>query len=78
VNTGVISKSESPAPAALLTEQEAAMLLSVSHRTLQNWRVRGGGPRFVKIGGRIVRYRRGDIATWVETQVRSHTSERAS
>lgn len=44
-------------PDALLTEKQAAEILNVSHRTLQAWRVRGGGPRFVKMG-KSVRYSR--------------------
>jgi predicted DNA-binding transcriptional regulator AlpA len=61
--------------AQLLTELEAATLLNVSHRSLQNWRVRGGGPQFVKIGGRIVRYRCADLVSWLEQQLRRNTSQ---
>lgn len=50
----------SPDPSALLTETQAAEFLHVSRRSLQAWRVRGGGPRFVKIG-KLVRYRRADL-----------------
>jgi predicted DNA-binding transcriptional regulator AlpA len=64
--------------AHLLTEVEAAQFLNVSHRSLQNWRVRGGGPRYVKIGGRIVRYRRSDLAAWIDGGCRSNTSERVA
>ena len=42
---------------AALNENQAAEFLGVSARTLQAWRVRGGGPRYVKIG-RSVRYQR--------------------
>jgi excisionase family DNA binding protein len=61
-------------PPGLLYEQEAAHFLSLSVRTLQAWRVRGGGPRFCKIG-RAVRYRRSDLATWVDAQIRTSTSD---
>ncbi|NBN77300.1 helix-turn-helix domain-containing protein [Microvirga tunisiensis] len=50
----------SPDPSALLTEAQAAEFLHVSRRSLQAWRVRGGGPRFVKVG-KLVRYRRADL-----------------
>lgn len=50
----------SPDPSALLTETQAADFLNLSFRTLQAWRVRGGGPRFVKVG-KLVRYRRADL-----------------
>ena len=34
-----------------LTTREAAVLLTLSPRTLQRYRMRGGGPRFLRIGG---------------------------
>jgi len=61
----------------LMDEREAAGLLCYSVRALQNWRVRGGGPRFVKVSGRSVRYRRRDLLAWIEERTRSNTSEAA-
>lgn len=52
--------------ADLLDESEAATKLSVAVQTLRNWRWRGEGPRFVKLGKRAVRYRRGDLDAFVE------------
>lgn len=60
--------------ARLLHEQEAAKFLSLSVRTLQAWRVRGGGPRFCKLG-RSVRYRHDDLVAWVDEQSRASTSD---
>jgi excisionase family DNA binding protein len=54
-------------PRELLTEKDAARVLSLSNRTLQTWRVRGAGPPFVR-AGRAVRYRRSDLDEWVSTQ----------
>ena len=58
----------------LLTEIDAADRLSVSFRTLQQWRVSGGGPRFVKIG-RCVRYTPADLTAFINAGARAHTSE---
>ena len=58
----------------LLNENEAANFLRYSVRALQNWRVRGGGPRFVKVSSRSVRYRRRDLIAWTEALLRSSTS----
>ncbi|WP_200914720.1 helix-turn-helix transcriptional regulator [Bradyrhizobium viridifuturi] len=49
---------------ALLREQDAADLLSLSVRTLQSWRIRMAGPPFVQVG-RAVRYRRRDLIDWI-------------
>lgn len=62
-------------PDQLLNERAAATLLGYSVRALQNWRVRGGGPAFVKVSTRSVRYRRGDLVAWVRARIRRSTSE---
>jgi excisionase family DNA binding protein len=49
----------------LLMEVQAAKFLSVSVRTLQNWRIKQSGPPFIRIG-RAVRYRRSDLSTWID------------
>lgn len=60
---------------ALLTEQQAATLLNVNPRTLQKWRVKGGGPKFIRISRRCIRYRPRDIRDWAQHRVKSSTSE---
>lgn len=59
----------------LLTENEAASFLGFTIRALQGWRVKGGGPKFVKIGKKAVRYRRRDLIAWTEDNVRANTCE---
>lgn len=51
----------------LLTETEAAELLSLSVRTLQAWRYSGSGPRYCRLG-RPIRYRRADLLAWIEAR----------
>jgi hypothetical protein len=58
----------------LLDEQQAAALLHVSIKSLQAWRSRGGGPRFVKVN-RLVRYRTEDLQTFVLAALRTSTSD---
>jgi hypothetical protein len=58
----------------LLTEQEAAALLGLSVRFLQNRRTRGGGPLYVEISRRCVRYRRRDLIAWLDALSKPHTS----
>lgn len=62
-------------PDALVNEREAASILCYSVRALQNWRHRGGGPLFVKVSSRSVRYRRIDLAKWIEERIVANTSQ---
>ena len=61
-------------PDAAFNENQAAEFLGVSTRTLQAWRVRGGGPRYCKIG-RAVRYRRRELVSFQDTNTVSSTAE---
>jgi len=58
----------------LLDESAAAEFLGYTQRALQNWRVRGGGPRFVKVSSRSIRYRRRDLIAWAERRLCTSTS----
>lgn len=62
----------------LLNEQQAAALLGYSPRALQGWRFKGGGPRFVKVSRRSIRYRRRDLLLWTESLLRKNSSEAAA
>jgi len=59
----------------LLSESQAARYLAVSPRTLRNWRTRGGGPKFVKVSARCIRYRTKDLVDWTEGRTRRSTSD---
>lgn len=51
----------------LVTTDEAASYLTVTAAAVRAWRVRGGGPSYVKVGS-AVRYRRSDLDSWLEGQ----------
>ena len=55
-----------------LNSDEAADYLGLQRTTLEAWRCRGGGPRFVKLG-RAVRYRQADLDEWIESRIRENT-----
>lgn len=55
-----------------LNQIELAVRWRVSHRTLERWRWTGEGPRFVKLGGRVV-YRLSDIEEYEQAMIRSST-----
>jgi hypothetical protein len=59
----------------MIDEKVAADFLGYTVRALQNWRVRGGGPRFVRVSSRSIRYRRCDLIAWAESRLYRNTSE---
>lgn len=59
----------------LYTPQQAADYLGFTVAALAAWRSRGGGPRFVKINGRVCRYRKEDLDAWIAERLRNSTSD---
>lgn len=57
----------------LLSTKEAGDWLGVSPRTLEDWRLRGDGPLFRKLGRRLVRYCMDDLAAFLQGTVRANT-----
>jgi DNA-binding transcriptional MerR regulator len=57
----------------VMSETEAAESLRLSPRTLQRWRVVGGGPSYRKLGKRVV-YTPDDILEYLERSRRGDTS----
>jgi DNA-binding transcriptional MerR regulator len=53
----------SPVSERVLSEKVVARRLRISPRTLQNWRWRGYGPPFLKIGKRVL-YSESDLLAW--------------
>lgn len=60
----------------LLTEEQAAELIGFTPRFLQDRRLRGGGPSFVRVSARAIRYRPEDLRAWAEARLRTSTSDR--
>lgn len=56
----------------LLEIDDVAALLHVSRSLLAKWRMAGRGPRFMKVGRRIL-YECGEVSRWLEAQERSST-----
>lgn len=51
----------------LLTTDETAALLLSNTNTLAFWRQRKTGPKWAKLGRRVV-YRRSDVLAWIDAQ----------
>ena len=62
-------------PDALLFTTEAAFLLGLSPRTLEALRLRGGGPIFIALTPKAVRYHREDLENWIAGRRRMSTSD---
>jgi hypothetical protein len=59
----------------LLTSSELAGALKVSERTPENWRLRGEGPPFIRVGGRRVLYRWRDVMSYLDARSFGSTTE---
>jgi excisionase family DNA binding protein len=58
-----------------LTTKEAARLLGdLSHRTLEEWRLKGFGPPFIKAGRRVL-YKLSALMAWLDAQTFRNTGE---
>jgi len=54
---------------------EAADYLRLSPQTLNNWRVKGRGPAFMKFGQRVV-YAEADLKSWADKHRANNTQEK--
>ncbi|MDR4485516.1 MAG: helix-turn-helix domain-containing protein [Nitrospirales bacterium] len=57
----------------LLTDEQVHKIYGVMPKTLANWRWRGVGPKFVKIGHQV-RYRPEDLKAFLESRIFSSTT----
>jgi len=61
-------------PPRYLRTPEAARFLGLSGRTMEKHRTYGTGPRYAKLGGRVV-YRLEDLQAWAELGAKASTSD---
>ncbi|MFH1531827.1 MAG: helix-turn-helix domain-containing protein [Pseudomonadota bacterium] len=62
----------------LISSKQAAAALGIRLQTLRTWRMRGSGPRYVRMGGNRlgrVAYRPEDVSAWIEAHLAGSTSE---
>ena len=69
-----MSAATAQLPPRYLRTPEAARFLGLSGRTLEKHRTYGTGPRYSKLGGRVV-YRVDDLQTWVDSGAKASTSD---
>jgi hypothetical protein len=61
-------------PTRHLGQKELARRWNLSHRTLERWRSKGGGPQFIRLLGRCL-YRIEDIERFEQERLRDSTAE---
>lgn len=71
---GQLKEREAREPQTFLNNQAAAAYLNLSPRTLEKQRVHGGGPRFRKLGRRVV-YALSDLDAWANSRICDNTSD---
>lgn len=58
-----------------LSTKQVAKILNVSYQYLEIQRCHGGGPPYVTLGKRAVRYLKSDVDAWATSQRKAHTSQ---
>jgi hypothetical protein len=70
----VLSNQGTPVSCTHLTTAQAAAYLGISPRTLEDWRLTGFGPAFIKMGRRVL-YRLHDLGDFIEARLRRNTGQ---
>ena len=60
---------------SLIPEKPAADFLDVTPRALQKWRQKGGGPEYIRISSRCIRYTRLMLKIFADARRRRSTSD---
>jgi len=68
------NETNQPASGALLNPKAAATFLNLSEWTLAEYRCKGTGPRYCKLGNRV-KYTPAALAEWIESHTVASTSE---
>ncbi len=53
----------------LIDQKVLAQFLGVSTKTVEGWRLYGKGPRYRRVGDKLIRYQVGDALDFAEAQV---------
>jgi predicted DNA-binding transcriptional regulator AlpA len=76
MDTSKISQSLLPLPEGddtLIRRADLPNYIPVASQTLARWACEGEGPKFIKIGRRLVAYRTGDLRDWLSGQAKQNT-----
>ena len=59
----------------LIRRSELPKYLPIAAQTAARWACSGEGPKYLKLGKRLVAYRAGDLREWLYSQSRQNTSQ---
>ena len=59
----------------LLNEHQASKLFGLTPRWFQKKRLEGGGPPFIRISSRCIRYQKKSLLDWAESYLVTSTSQ---
>ena len=59
----------------LITTKQAACRLGVSVKQIEKWRYEGGGPKYIKLGKRSVRYEQEEIENYIVARTFKNSAE---
>jgi predicted DNA-binding transcriptional regulator AlpA len=76
--TGKPSPAQPSAAQKPMTSESLADYLEVSVRTVERWRITGGGPDFVPISRNVVRYLPSDVDAWLRSRARKSRAKVAA
>ncbi|MFT8675336.1 MAG: hypothetical protein ABF791_05665 [Acetobacter sp.] len=74
INSGTDALATVPPPRLVVSEAEAAAMLSMAPRTLQGKRLDGSGPPFVRLSARRIGYAVDALQHWIAGQSFQSTS----
>ena len=57
----------------LIRRSDLPKYLPIAAQTAARWACSGEGPRFIKVGRRLVAYRAGDLREWLQGRARENT-----
>jgi len=62
----------------LFSPSDIEEIFDIKKSTVEQWRLRGCGPRFIRLSGsRLIRYRRQDVIDYIEKQVAVNSTTEA-
>ena len=70
----VVNNPHTVSKPRLIDTVQLAEYLGNEVNTCEGWRLKGIGPRYIKVG-RLVRYSIQNVDLWIESQTRNSTSE---